>query len=116
MKKENKKMLIELLTEKYEKYASFRFRKVGDITNNHFNIRTKEVVLKQTAESDTVAHEIAHAIQFFVRNDTDCGSNGGWLAREHLKVEGKIYNDLKNNGIAKAWNGAVGWSVNKDWK
>jgi hypothetical protein len=79
-----------------------------------FNTETKEVIMKSTSAHTTLAHEIAHAIQYNKEGDTCCMTLP--LCTGFNKLQNKTEEEIKNNGVAIAWNTRTGWSTKKDWK
>ena len=118
MKKANKEQIAKMVAEIYGKYCTLRFATTEDSScgglvvgaNGAFDTRKKEIVIKQSVMASTLAHEIAHAIQFYVRGATDCQStrnskkHNETLAAEHAKIQANIEIQISNNGIEEAWN------------
>jgi hypothetical protein len=119
MKKADKEKIIKMVTEKYGKYfSSLRFRTTEDISyvstrDGWFTPSTKEIVIKQNDTVETLAHELAHALQFHVRNETTCKSAqykknyNEKLSDEHSIITENIMIQFSNNGIEEAWNTAI---------
>jgi len=114
MKKQDK----EKLTKKINEYMinsgyTFRFSKTGDLdsnTNGKCNPNTKEIIIKSNSHAKTIAHELAHVIQFNIHGDSACSTSGNLkLASEHAKYEEQVYYTLRQLNIAQEWNKAVGY-------
>lgn len=117
MTKTAKTEITKIVNSEYGEYANFRFSTADDNMGSHaghFNPNTMEIVMKSNSTNRTLAHEIAHAIQFSIEGDTDCMT--GPLVYKFNAIETDMDAKIKNNGIAIAWNKATGWSVGKDWK
>jgi len=111
MKTQQKENLINILNRVYGQYATIRFRVTADKCRaNHFNPNTLEIVLKTTADSQTVAHELAHAYQWATEGNTSCQSDHGPVDMQcrHTRLEDEIYEELCGIGIAKEWDEAAG--------
>ena len=115
MKKETKQQLTNKINEYIKNSGyTFRFSKTGDLNNNTNGICNpikKEIIVKSTAHAKTVAHEIAHIIQFNTIGKSDCWSNpsDNVLAAEHEEYENNVYYTLRQIGLAQEWNKAAGW-------
>jgi len=116
MKKADKEKIIKMVTEKYGKYfSSLRFRTTDDMSarDGWFVPSTKEIVIKQQDTVETLAHELAHALQFYVRKETTCKSSqykknyNEQLSDEHSVITENIMIQFSNNGIEEAWNTAI---------
>lgn len=116
MKKSDKEKIIKMVSEIYGKYCHLKFSTIEDIkkdlgnANGCFRKREKEIVVKQNCMVSTLAHEIAHAIQFSLKGDTDCLSSihskkhNAALSDQHSQIAYNIEIQLSNNGIEEAWN------------
>ena len=116
MKKANKEQIIKMVKELYNinmRFATAEDSQCGGLVvgaNGAYDTRKKEIVIKQNSMVSTLAHEIAHAIQFDVMGATDCDStryskkhNAG-LSFQHSKIQSNVEIQLSNNGIENAWN------------
>lgn len=118
MKKANKEQIIKMVKEIYNlnmRFATTEDSSCGGLTvgaNGAYDTKNKVIVVKQNAMASTLAHEIAHAIQFKVMGATDCDSSknskkhNAALSYQHSQIQANVEIQLSNNGIEEAWNNA----------
>lgn len=116
MKKANKEQIVKMVKEIYNfdmRFATAEDSACGGLTvgaNGAYDTKNKVIVVKQNAMVSTLAHEIAHAIQYKVMGATDCDStrysknHNAALSMQHSKIQSNIEIQLSNNGIEEAWN------------
>ena len=119
MKKANKKQIAKMVKEIYNiemRFATTEDSQAGGPVvgaNGAYDTRKKEIVVKQNSVVSTLAHEIAHAIQFDVMGATDCDStryskkHNSELSKQHAMIQKNVEIQLTNNGIEEAWNTAT---------
>ena len=90
-------MIIEMasraygLTDDCEPFTEFNSRKVG-LASAHFDVAANAIRFKLgMMDLDTIAHEIAHWVQFHRDGATQCYSTKPSAARYDAKLQGEHY-------------------------
>lgn len=116
MKKANKEQIVKMVKEIYNiemRFATTEDSQAGGLVagaSGAYDTSKKVVVVKQNSMVSTLAHEIAHAIQFDAMGATDCDStryskkHNAKLSLQHSKIQSNVEIQLSNNGIENAWN------------
>jgi hypothetical protein len=118
MKKANKEQIVKMVKEIYN--IDMRFATTEDSAccgltvgaNGAYDTKNNVIVVKQNSMITTLAHEIAHAIQFKVMGATDCESSrnskkhNAALSHQHSQIQANVEIQISNNGIEEAWNTA----------
>jgi hypothetical protein len=114
MRKKEKEIIIKEVNHFIRSTGfNFRFAKTEDsyfYGSNWYGLflkTTKEIVVRHNAFPNTLAHEIAHIIQFLKHGETQCNSSkkdkNYSLISEHNKLTKEIEIELKKVDIYYKW-------------